>query len=58
MFHLHRNPHPPGREDGGDGEEEARRAAWQVQVQEDSKARVDESHKVSIRMTIIKTVIS
>eukprot|EP00903_Cladosiphon_okamuranus_P010356 g9799.t1 len=36
----------PGREDGGDGEEEARRAAWQVQVQEDSKARVDESHKV------------
>eukprot|EP00752_Nemacystus_decipiens_P010318 g9193.t1 len=35
-----------GREDGVDGEEEARRAAWQVQVQEDSKARVDESHKV------------
>ncbi|CAN0356293.1 unnamed protein product, partial [Ectocarpus sp. 12 AP-2014] len=36
----------PGREDGGDAEEESRRAAWQVQVQEDSKTRVDESHKV------------
>lgn len=35
-----------GREDGGDGEEESHRAAWQVQVQEDSKTRVDESHKV------------
>lgn len=35
-----------GRDDGGDGEAESHRAAWQVQVQEDSKARVDESHKV------------
>lgn len=39
-------PCSTGREDGADGEEEARRATWQVQVQEDSKNRVEESHKV------------
>lgn len=36
-----------GREDGGDAEEDARRAAWQVQVQEESKNRVEDSHKVT-----------
>eukprot|EP00904_Undaria_pinnatifida_P010314 jgi/Undpi1/6412/HiC_scaffold_20.g08893.m1 len=36
----------PRREDQADAEEESRRAAWQVQVQEDSKNRVEESHKV------------
>lgn len=46
-FHPSRHDVCIGREDGGDGEEEARRAAWQVQVQEDSKNRVEESHKVN-----------
>lgn len=34
------------REDGADEEEEIRRAAWQLQIQDEAKARVEESHKV------------
>ena len=34
------------REDGAEAEEEARRAAWQLQVQDEAKSRVEDSHKV------------